>query len=195
MTPRAVIFDCDGTLVDSMPLHHRAWCAAFERHGATFDFSWTLFMSRAGKGLEQTVVELNAQFSHSLDPVLVVGAQREHYQRLLPELTVLESVVAYAQACHGKLPMAVASGGEKEMVLRALEVVGIRHLFDHVVCQVDVEHGKPSPEMFLLCAERMGVAPEHCLVFEDGEPGIEAAKAANMPWVAVDGSERSSDDE
>jgi HAD superfamily hydrolase (TIGR01509 family) len=192
---RAVIFDCDGTLVDSMPLHHRAWRAAFAEHGASFDFSWSLFMSRAGKGLGQTVVELNEQFSEQLDPQAVVVSQRRYYQELLPELEPLAPVVEYARKVAGKMPLAVASGGEKEMVVGALEAVGIRQLFDHVVCQVDVERGKPWPDMFLLCAERMNVEPAECLVFEDGELGILAAKAAGMSWVAVDGSGRCSDDD
>lgn len=186
----ALIFDCDGTLVDSMPLHHRAWCSAFSEHGARFEFDWALFMSRAGMGLRETVVELNTQFGETLDPERVVMAQRRHYERLLPELQPITSVVALAQRFAATHRLSVASGGEKAHVLRALTQVGVRELFSHVVCQIDVERGKPDPDIFLRCAELMQVAPQRCLVIEDGEPGIEAARRAGMAWVAVDGSGR-----
>lgn len=186
----ALIFDCDGTLVDSMPLHHRAWRSAFADHDARFDFDWPLFMSRAGMGLRETVIELNAQFDEALDPERVVAAQRRHYERLLPELQPILPVVELARRAAKTHRLSVASGGEKPHVLASLAQVGVRELFAHVVCQVDVARGKPHPDIFLRCAELMGSAPERCLVLEDGEPGIEAARRAGMAWVAVDGSGR-----
>lgn len=192
---QALIFDCDGTLVDSMKLHHRAWSLAFSHAGARFDFGWELFMSRAGMGLEQTVLELNEQFGEALVPAQVIEAQRGHYEVLLPELQPIAVVVEIARAFAGKLPMCVASGGEKRVVLSSLDAIGIRDLFAHVVCQQDVVKGKPDPEMFLKCATLMGVPPRECLVFEDGQLGIEAARSAGMAWVAVDGTERCADSE
>lgn len=186
----AIVFDCDGTLVDSMTLHHLAWKRALAEGGARFEFSWEVFTSRAGKGLEQTVLELNVQFGEALDPVRIMAAQHEYYEMLLPELAPIESVVAVAREYRGKLPMSVASGGQRGLVLRSLAQIGILEWFDHVVCQGDVERGKPHPDMFLRCAELMGVAPERCLVFEDGRPGIEAARAAGMAWVLVDAEGR-----
>ncbi len=182
----ALIFDCDGTLVDSMPLHHRAWRAALAEHGARFDFHWELFMSRAGLAVSETVAELNLQFGESLDPDLVAARQHQHYASLVPEVQPLEAIAELARAQFGRVPMAVASGGDKEMVLQALESTGLRSLFRHVVCRVDVPRGKPHPDMFLHCAELLGVAPQRCVVFEDGRPGIEAAKAAKMGWVLID---------
>jgi beta-phosphoglucomutase-like phosphatase (HAD superfamily) len=181
----AYIFDCDGTLVDSMSLHHRAWRSALAEAGALFDFSWEVFVSRAGMGLPETVLELNRQFKANLQPDVVIHSQRQHFERLMPELGIVDAVVAVAKASHGKLPMSVASGGEKRIVLRSLELVGLLPFFDPVVCRDDVVRGKPDPEMFLLCAERMGVAPERCLVFEDGEMGILAAASAGMQCVRV----------
>lgn len=188
----AIVFDCDGTLVDSMSLHHEAWKRALVEGGARFEFGWEVFTSRAGKGLEQTVLELNAQFGEALDPAHVVAAQHTYYERSLSELKPIESVVAVARAFRGKLPMSVASGGQRALVLRSLAQIGILEWFDHVVCQGDVERGKPHPEMFLRCAELMGVSPERCLVFEDGRSGIEAAEAAGMAWVLVDAAGRCS---
>ncbi len=188
----AFIFDCDGTLVDSMPLHHRAWRAAFQAHGASFDFDWDLFMLRAGMGLHDTVRELNEQFGQSLDPISVVQTQGREYDALLPEVQLIEPVVEFARQRRGQ-PMAVASGGQRRSVLLTLELTQLRDWFQHVICRDDVEQGKPHPESFLRCAELLGVAPERCLVFEDAEPGIDAARAAGMGWVAVDGSGRCSD--
>jgi HAD superfamily hydrolase (TIGR01509 family) len=181
----AFIFDCDGTLVDSMPLHHRAWQAALEECGALFEFTWPVFVSRAGMGLPQTVSELNTQFGSLLEPRDVVEAQRRHFERLMPELQVIHEVAEIARNHFGKKPMAVASGGERSIVLRSLELVELRSYFDHVVCHEDVTRGKPDPEMFLVCAQRMNAVPSRCLVFEDGEMGIAAAAAAGMPCVRI----------
>lgn len=190
-TYKALIFDCDGTLVDSMPLHHRSWSRAIADAGARFVFDWDVFMSRAGMGLSQTVLELNAQFGESLVPEQVILAQRSHYEALISELKPIETVVAIARTFAG--PKSVASGGEKPVVLQSLRSIGIFDLFEHVICQEDVRVGKPDPEMFLRCAELMGVQPHECLVFEDGALGIEAARRAGMAWVAVDGTERCED--
>lgn len=185
------IFDCDGTLVDSMPLHHRAWIAALKAHGGAFEFDWDLFMSRAGMGMRDTVVELNRQFNMQMDPDRVVEAQSQNYAALLPELRPIGAVVDFA-AAHRHKKLSVASGGDKVLVTRGLEHVGIASWFTPILCRADVTRGKPDPEMFQRCAELMGVAPECCLVFEDGELGMRAAERARMRWVAVDGTGRNS---
>jgi HAD superfamily hydrolase (TIGR01509 family) len=190
---RGFIFDCDGTLVDSMPAHHRAWSRSFADHGARFEFGWDLFMSRAGMGLEQTVIELNEQFGEQLTPAAVIAAQRQHYVQSMQLLEPVLAVVEFARRVADGSPTAVASGGEKAVVLASLAAVGISELFTHVVCQEDVVRGKPDPEMFLKCAALMGVEPRDCLVFEDGALGILAAQRAGMGWVAVDGTGRAED--
>lgn len=180
------IFDCDGTLVDSMILHFKAWRAAFEQHAASFDFDWQLFVSRAGMPLEQTVEALNGQFSTTLDPKRVVAVQLATYRTLLAEVRAIEPVVAFARevAAHAKL--GVASGGQRPEVEESLRNIGILHLFEVIVAGNEVARGKPDPEIFLRCAERMGLTPERCLVIEDGELGIEAARRAGMDWVRVE---------
>lgn len=179
------VFDCDGTLVESMVLHHRAWRAAFERFHAPFEFDWTLFMRRAGMPLLQTVHELNAEFGISLPPEDVVREQHRAYAELLPGVLPIEPVVAFARALYGHAPLSVFSGGHEDVVRQSLAAVGILALFDHVLTAEHVKRGKPDPEGFLLCAERMGTAPAHCLVIEDGDLGIEAAERAGMDWVRV----------
>ncbi|MEO8906210.1 MAG: HAD family phosphatase [Polyangiaceae bacterium] len=180
------IFDCDGTLADTMPLHQRAWAHALRKHGATFDFSWALFMSRAGKTTELTVHELNEQFGLRLDPLLVAADQRAHFDVVAPGVLALHSVVAFAreQAAAG-LPVSVASGGDVLTVRRTLATIGVADLFPVVVTAEDVKHGKPAPDLFLLAAQRMGVEPSDCLVFEDSLLGIEAASRAGMGSVLV----------
>jgi HAD superfamily hydrolase (TIGR01509 family) len=179
------IYDCDGTLVDSMSLHFRAWREALAAAGAPFDFDWELFTSRAGMTLEQTVVELNQQFGHALHPGRVAAAQRRIFDRLLPEVGPVPEVVLHARAVGDPRVQCVASGSERATVERELVAVGIRQLFGFVVCGEEVERGKPDPEMFLRCADWMGLHPSRCLVFEDSELGIRAARVAGMGWVRV----------
>lgn len=187
----AFIFDCDGTLADSMPLYHRAWRSALAHSGATFDFSWDLFVSRAGMSTLLTVEGLNQQFGTTLQAALIEEHQHGEYAKLVDEVKPVPAVVAVAREYAGRLPMSVASGGTRVLVERTLDVLGIRDLFAHVLVASDVPRGKPEPDLFLLAASRMGVAPERCLVFEDGEPGILAAKRAGMPFVRVDLGSRS----
>ncbi|HEX2671329.1 MAG TPA: HAD family phosphatase, partial [Polyangiaceae bacterium] len=120
-TYSAYIFDCDGTLADSMPLHQKAWISALRKYGATFDFSWELFMSRAGKTIELTVSELNAEFGLSLDPTLVAAAQRAEFDALAVGVQPLEEVVAFArERARQGCPISVASGGDAPTVRRTL---------------------------------------------------------------------------
>ncbi|HEY5376441.1 MAG TPA: HAD family phosphatase [Polyangiaceae bacterium] len=182
----AFIFDCDGTLADSMPLHQRAWIHALRKHGASFEFGWELFMSRAGKTIELTVIELNAQFGLTMDPTVVAADQRAHYDALAPGVLALAEVVAFARtSAAAGFPVSVASGGDAATVRQTLRTIGVADVFEIVVTAEEVEHGKPAPDLFLLAAQRMGVAPEQCLVFEDSPLGILAAERAGMGAVLV----------
>jgi len=181
----ALIFDCDGTLADSMPIYHRAWRAALRAHGATFDFTWEIFMSRAGVSTEGTVTALNQEFGTELDAAKIEEHQFSEYARLIEDVKPFPEVVAVARAHFGKVPMAVASGGARHLVERTLELIGVRELFDAVVVAADVPRGKPHPDIFLHAAKLLGVRPERCLVFEDGQPGIVAAERAGMQTVFV----------
>jgi len=182
----AFIFDCDGTLADSMPLHQQAWIVALRKYGATFEFGWDLFMSRAGKTIELTVSELNAEFGLALDPALVAAAQRAEYDALALGVKPLDEVVAFArERAQAGYPVSVASGGDAPTVRRTLQTIGVTELFPIVVTAEEVRHGKPAPDLFLLAARRMGVAPAECLVFEDSLLGIMAAESAGMGAVLV----------
>ena len=183
---RGYIFDCDGTLVESMPLHFRAWRQAFQAHAAPFDFDWELFTSRAGMPLEETVVALNQQFSLRLDPGAVVAVQRATYRTLLSAVTPIQVVVDFAREMAQRAPVSVASGGHREEVETSLRNIGLLPIFACIVTGTEVTRGKPDPEILLRCAAGMGIEPRDCLVIEDGALGIEAARRAGMDWVKVE---------
>lgn len=184
---QAYIFDCDGTLVDSMPMHYRAWKHAFTKNGAKFDFTWELFYSMAGTGMHDSVHILNKRFGDNLDPEAVVEDQ---HQCLFQELHAVQPIHQVVELAHELkkegYPIAVASGGDRRHVHETLSAVGILELFDAVVTKDDVARSKPAPDGFLLAAEKLGIAPEKCVVFEDGKPGIEAAESAGMRWIFID---------
>jgi HAD superfamily hydrolase (TIGR01509 family) len=180
------IFDCDGTLADSMPLHFQAWRAAFAEHRAPFAFTWELFMRRAGKTLEVTVAELNREFGSELDPDAVSARQRQSYAELLPQVGPIEPVVEFLHQVARRFPVAVASGGDLPTVRTTLKALGILELFPVIVTAADVPRGKPAPDMFLLAARRIAVEARDCVVFEDSLLGIEAAEAAGMGAVLVE---------
>ena len=182
---RAFIFDCDGTLVDSMPLHYLAWVESLAHHAAPFDFTEDLFYSYAGVREQDVVKILNERHGSEIDPDSVAHRKSEIFHRTIPQVQRVEPVASLARQRHGTLPMAVASGSEEPTVRACLEATGLLHLFDTIVTPKDVKRGKPAPDMFLLAAERMGVEPEHCLVFEDGNSGLKAAKAAGMQAVFI----------
>jgi HAD superfamily hydrolase (TIGR01509 family) len=180
------IFDCDGTLIDSMPIHYRAWDAAMRRNGLRETLSEELFYSLGGVPTRQVAERIAQHYGLTIDTEVVFHQKEELFVKLLVDVALIDPVVAFARraVAEGK-PVSVASGGPRVVVQRSLELAGLAHLFPIVVTADDVVHGKPSPDMFLLAAQRMGVPPGRCLVFEDAEPGHRAAEAAGMPSVHV----------
>lgn len=180
---RAYLFDCDGTIVDSMPLHYEAWRAALGEWGCVFDEQ--LFYAWGGKPATEIIADLNQQ--QRLDmPVKAVAERKEKmYYELLPKLKAIPEVIEHIEAQRGKIPLAVVSGSRRDSVTRSLTALGLIDRFDAIVCAGDYARSKPHPEPFLLAAEKLGVPPEECLVFEDTEMGIQAATAAGMASVKV----------
>jgi beta-phosphoglucomutase-like phosphatase (HAD superfamily) len=175
---RALIFDCDGTLVDSMPLHLKAWEHVITAGGGAWDHEF--FCSKKGTP-ERTMVTLyNRQFGFTLDPVETVRSKHEYFWLHAGELRPIVHVVAIARKHYGLLPMAVASGGTRKNVSLQLEALQIRDLFPVVLTADDDIRPKPAPDIFLEAARRLRIAPEYCQVFEDGDLGLEAARAAGM---------------
>jgi len=179
----AYLFDCDGTVADSMPLHYIAWKQALGEQGC--DFPETQFYSMGGMPVRDVIRALNAQ--HGLQmPVEAVALRKEDlYYEFLPQLTAVPEVLEVIEASHGTIPFAVVSGSTRESVTASLQSLHLLDKFQTLVCAGDYARSKPDPEAFLLAAARLGVAPERCLVFEDADIGIEAATAAGMAFVRV----------
>ncbi len=183
------IFDCDGTLADTMPLHYRAWCRLVEEHGGSFPEE--LFYKLGGTPTEQIVQFLRDERGLKIADVKQAAVQKDDYfLELIHEVKPIEPVLQFARRWHTLVPLAVASGGFRKYVELTLDAIGIRHLFDAIVCAEDCTRGKPYPDPFLEAARRLAVPPSGCLVFEDSELGLRAAEAAGMRWVFVPASAR-----
>jgi HAD superfamily hydrolase (TIGR01509 family) len=180
---RAYLFDCDGTIADSMPLHYIAWKTALAEWGCDFDEK--LFYSWGGKPTRQIVSDLNTMNGLKMPIEAVAHHKEELYYQLLPQLKPIPEVLELINAQHGRIPFAVVSGGRLDSVTRSLTVLGLMDKFDTIVGSDDYIHGKPAPDAFLLAARRLGVPPANCLVFEDTNLGIQAATAAGMASVKV----------
>lgn len=182
---QAFLYDCDGTLADNMAAHTESYVDAAKEHDVIFDP--TIIDELAGWPIANVVEEINSRYNCSLVPAVFKARKAEIFaSKYLEEIQPVEHVVAHLRANAGKKRIAVVSGGDTEAIERTLEVLGIRELVEVLVCAGDTERGKPYPDPFLKAAERLGVAPERCLVFEDGRPGVQAAEAAGMHWVRVD---------
>jgi len=179
----AYIFDCDGTLADSMPLHYKAWCAALGEHDA--DFPEALFYELGGVPAEGIIKLLNERHGYQMPVEETAHYKEALFAKMIEEIAPIEPVVALVHEYYGKHPLAVASGGMRSIVTKTLEVIGIAEKFQAVVCCEDYEKGKPAPDPFLTAAKRLNVDPSKCLVFEDTLIGVQAAEAAGMKWVLV----------
>jgi HAD superfamily hydrolase (TIGR01509 family) len=180
---KAYLFDCDGTIADSMPLHYVAWKQALGEWNC--EFAEELFYAWGGMPIAEIIATLNTQQGLSM-PVEEVATRKEAlYYDILHELKAVPEVLEHIQASHGRIPFAVVSGSTRESVTKSLETLGILDKFDTLVCAGDYTKSKPDPEPFLMAAERLGVAPRDCLVFEDTEMGIQSATAAGMASVKI----------
>jgi len=180
---QAFIFDCDGTLADNMHLHYDAWRRAMKDIGGSYPEE--LFYEWGGVPTAEIVRRLNVKFGLAMEIEDVVLRKEGYYRDLIPQVGPNHDVVALAREYHGQVPLAVASGGHRDLVERTLCALEIRGLFEEVIAAEDYDRGKPFPDPFLTAAARLGVAPETCLVFEDTATGTEAARAAGMAWVLV----------
>jgi beta-phosphoglucomutase-like phosphatase (HAD superfamily) len=179
----AYIFDCDGTLADTMPTHYRAWQTALGEHAA--NFTEAMFYELGGVPTARIVEILNERHGLGLPVNDTVARKEAIFLELSPHIAAIEPVVALARRFHGVRPLAVASGGHRRIVMTTLRALGIVELFDAIVTSEDYQRGKPSPDPFLEAALRLDVPPERCLVFEDTATGIAAATAAGMKSVLV----------
>ena len=179
----AYLFDCDGTIADSMPLHYLAWKQALSEWNCDFDEG--LFYAWGGMPIVEFIAALNQQRGLNM-PVETVAHRKESlYFELLPQLKAVPEVLEHIEAMHGQIPFAVVSGSTRDSVAASLTTLNLLDRFDTLVCAGDYAKGKPDPEAFLLAARRLGVEPASCLVFEDTEMGIQAATSAGMASVKI----------
>jgi len=179
----AYLFDCDGTIVDSMPLHYVAWKKALGEWNC--EFGEELFYAWGGRPTAEIISTLNEKHRLSMPVETVARRKEEFYFAMLPELKVVPEVLEHIEAQHGRIPFAVVSGSARDSVTASLETLKLLDRFETLVCAGEYTKSKPDPEAFLLAASRLGVAPKSCLVFEDTEMGIQAATAAGMASVKV----------
>ncbi len=182
----ALIFDCDGTLVDSAAAHHRALSETLAARGIALDDEW--YLARTGTSIRELLAELRATGDHEFDPAAVMLDRERRYVELAEAVIEVEAVAEVARTYRSRIPLAVASGGTRAVVEPTLRNVGLLDLFDVVVTYDDVERGKPSPDLFLLAAERLGSPPRDCIVYEDTDEGVAAARRASMRVIDVRGA-------
>ena len=179
---KGLIFDCDGTLADTMPIHIAAWCDSFAARGITCPEDF--IQSVTGMPAEKIVAVFNQRYHHHIDALAFAAEKNRRARERLSEAAPIDPVVDIVRRYRGILPMAVASGGTRDNVLLTLNVLGLVDCFETIITADDPIKPKPDPDIFLEAARRMKVKPIHCQVFEDGDAGLEAARMAGM--VATD---------
>ena len=174
-TTKAILFDCDGTLVDTMPIHREVWHQLFLRYDFIITDEW--WEEWANLPLLPMVLHVIPDATPELADRLNVEAM-DMYNDMLHMIEPLEHVIEVARRFHGRLPMAVVTGGYRDVVVPSLDAAGITHLFDCIVTADEVTHSKPAPDLYALAMRKLGVEPEACLVYEDSEIGMTSARSA-----------------
>jgi HAD superfamily hydrolase (TIGR01509 family) len=181
-----LIFDCDGTLADTMPAHYMAWTAMLGKYG--IPFPEPRFYAMGGMPTASIIRVLAAEAGVVIADVDAMVREKEQgFLTHLGAVTIIEPVLAIVARYRGKLPLAVASGGYRDTITRTLDRLGIRGWFDAMVVAEDTPRHKPEPDVFLEAARRLGVAVKGCVVFEDTDIGLDAARRAGMMGVDVRG--------
>jgi beta-phosphoglucomutase-like phosphatase (HAD superfamily) len=181
--PRGIIFDCDGTLADTMPLHWRAWQVITTRHGLRLPED--RFYSLGGVPSRDILRILSTEQGVPIDPLVVAREKEAVYLPLIAQVEPINTVVGVAREHYGKIPLAVASGGTRSIIEQVLDHLGIRSLFQAIVTSEDIVNQKPAPDIFLEAARRLGVPPQFCRAYEDTDLGMRAIRAAGMEAVDV----------
>jgi beta-phosphoglucomutase family hydrolase len=180
---KGLIFDCDGTLADTMPLHWHAWQLITQRHNLVFPQD--RFYALGGVPSRDILKMLAQEQGRSLDHIAVAHEKEEAYLPLMAQIEPIHAVVEIARENHGKIPLAVASGGTQQIIFQVLEHLKIRQLFNAVVTSEIVKNQKPAPDIFLEAARQIGVEPQFCRAYEDTDLGMQAIRSAGMEAVDV----------
>ena len=182
---KAFLYDCDGTLADTMPSHKKTYVRVAAESGFVLDDS--IVDELAGWPIADVVGAINKRYNTTFDPVAFSKRKDKlFFDEYVEQIQPIDYVVNHLKTHVGKLKIGVVSGGDRETVEKTLQVLGIFNLIEVIVCAGETPRGKPFPDPFLSAAEKLGVNPKDCLVFEDGDPGTKAAEAAGMKWVRID---------
>jgi len=182
-TPRALIFDCDGTLADTMPLHWRAWQVITQRH--RLHLPEERFYALGGVPSRDILKMLSLEQGVPLDHLAVAREKETEYLPLIAQVEPINVVVGIVRESYGKLPLAVASGGTQRVIKQVLQHLDLLRYFDVIVTSEDVVHQKPAPDIFLEAARRIDVPPEFCRAYEDTDLGMQSIRAAGMEAIDV----------
>lgn len=184
---QGIVFDMDGTLVDSMPAHMEAWRVTCEHYGYPFDLDY--MNSLGGVPTQQTVVVLNEKFGMDRNPVEVARFKRETWEDMKLEPVIIPATMAVFEHYRPTMAIGIGTGAERPHAEHLLSAHGLLARIDSLVTATDVTHGKPHPETFLTVAQQMGIEPTKCVVFEDTEIGRQAATDAGMDCIMVKNGE------
>ncbi|NJN46876.1 MAG: HAD-IA family hydrolase [Candidatus Competibacteraceae bacterium] len=180
---KALIFDLDGTLADTMTIHYQAWHDTFAAFGVSCPQSF--LESHNGTPTEGIVEHFNVAFGHRIDSKLFAQAKENRVKDRLLQAKPIEPVAEIAQQYRGRLPMAVATGSRLAIAQTMLRAIGMLNHFDALVSADDPVEPKPAPDIFLEAARRLGVEARYCQVFEDADHGLEGARRAGMRAVDI----------
>jgi HAD superfamily hydrolase (TIGR01509 family) len=179
----ALLFDCDGTLADTMPAHYRAWLCVTEHHGLTFDED--RFYSMGGRPTGDIIATLAREAGLEIDIAAAAEMKEMAFLEQVECVAPIDPVIEVIYRCRGRVPMAVVTGGYRHVCRRILAQLGIADCFDLIVASEDTARHKPDPDPYLEAARQLGAVPARCVVWEDSDLGIEAARRAGMQWVDV----------
>jgi beta-phosphoglucomutase family hydrolase len=175
---KALIFDLDGTLSDSLPVHIASWNAVCEKLGCTFDER--ILVEMTGAPTLSFAERIKREQNLEIAAEELVEMKQQEFWKNINQIKPHAAVIDLMKSAHGKIPMAVGTGASRTSAMLQMKELGIDDLFDFIVTADDVDRHKPEPDTFLKCAELMGVEPKFCQVFEDGELGMQAAQTAGM---------------
>jgi HAD superfamily hydrolase (TIGR01509 family) len=182
---KAFLYDCDGTLADNMHSHKAAFVKVADNYNIELDD--TIIDELAGWPTPRIAEEISRRYETEFDPHEFAEQKSTLYkEEFVASTQPISFVVEHLKRAHGNVKIAVVSGGSRGTVSKTLRVIGVDKYLDALVCAGETERGKPFADPFLRAAELLGVNPEECIVFEDGDPGVQAAESAGMKWIRVD---------
>jgi HAD superfamily hydrolase (TIGR01509 family) len=182
---KAFLYDCDGTLADNMGAHKESYIRVAADEGVIIEGD--IIDEFAGLPTINVIGEINKRYNTTFDPAGFAARKHDVFvNEYIDKTQPIDYVVNHLVNHAGRVKIGVVSGGGRTSVERTLRVLGIDHLVEVLICAGETPHGKPYADPFLAAAKQLGVEPRQCLVFEDGEPGVQAAEAAGMQWVRID---------